>query len=86
MKKYAASRGKESRRLSMIILVYLHMQNMHFCPLCSCLEGSRLPKLRGLLKGFVCVKYVLEACSTSHRVLEVCVKSMQNLEVKKVDI
>ena len=62
VKKYAASQGKESRRLSVTILVYLHTQNAHFCPLCSGVGGSRLPKLRALLKG--------------SRMLEVCVKSM----------
>ena len=38
--RYAASRGKDSRRPSMIILVYLHTQNAHFC---RGVGGSRLP-------------------------------------------
>ena len=71
VKKYAASRGKEDRRLSMIIWVYLHTQNAHFCPLCSGVGGSRLPKLSALLKGSVCL---IEVCSISHHVLEVCAK------------
>ena len=53
VKKYAASRDKESRPLSMIILVYL-FGIRSFCPLCSGVGGSRLPKLSALLKGSVC--------------------------------
>jgi len=83
VKKYAAFRGKESRRLSMIILVCLHTQNVHFY---SGIGGSRLSKLSALLKGSVCKKYVLEACSISHRVLEVCLKKYAASRGKEVDV
>ena len=73
VKKYAASRDKESRPLSMIILVYLHTLNAHFCPLCSGVGGSRLPKLSALLKGSVCY---LEVSVRSMQHLTSCVRSM----------
>ena len=47
VKKCATSRGKESSRLSSVY-------KAHFCPLCSGVGGSRLPKLSALLKGSVC--------------------------------
>ena len=73
MKKYAASRGKEDRRLSMIIWVCLHTQNAHFCPLRSGVGGSRLPKLSALLKGSVCL---IEVCGRSMQHLTSCVRRM----------